>query len=1043
MNRRLLAAVAVACCLGTGCRYLENRGRDFLDSFKISADAGLGVEAHVRAGPAAVGAGFWVGYGAGIETKGRPATWVEGSAGLPFSMLLVPLALDFQHGLGGGEPDVPPLLGLLASHAEIVNGANPSRPSKGTSRAAFWFWMIEDEDDDERTWGDLFWIEASARCLVGLKAGFNVAEFADFLLGWFGLDIASDDRPLIDAPEELHGESVPSLAEELASPNPSVRRESARWLWRAAPLPESVLPAVVEALADAETRKGAGKALVRTGAAACPFLLKARDTTARVHAACVLGRIGAPALPGLVDALARGGDEARLAAAGLAAMGSLALPLLLRASEHADPPVRLEAAKGLERWRGRAPRSADDLARLLASSFPEARRGAAWALGAIGPGALEALSALTLVIENRDESQDLRTAAIRAVGSIGPEAGPAVPALVACLEDPSAPVRRAAIQSLGEIGAAAAPAVPALLSILRQPERKDDRFRPDSRWDREMAYRALWEMGQAVRPFAPDLGGLLDTADSRLNTMVVRLVASSCREARASLDLYSVSTCWSQVNFLEAIRRIGPEFAESFPARIRSMHSDPLHEILPVRGRLDPVSALPSLLRILEKCSGLAETAGPDSPWDALSPSLREGILVDPNEENRLSRFAAVSALQGMGEGAAPAIPLLVRNLGDPDPLFRERLVALLASLGGPAVGPLTEALSSPSAEVRGGAARTLEELGPKASSAAAALGALLSDADPVVRVCAAGAIRAVEGGGERWAPVVEAGARGANARARLEAIRILGESGGARPAWAVPLLLEAAGSDPRTAEAAFRALGALGASALPALLSRLEERDSAWRPLAARAIGAVGPEAAKAVALLAGALEDRSDEDGALRFEAAGALGGIGRAAADAVPALERCLEDEEPGVRVRAARALRRIRGPNPALEETILDALLDEDSRARAAAMEAVEEDEDLAVRGIPALARNLFRAGRPAAVLESLNVFVSGGIDLEAAKRATAVDAERRALRVRAAGVLGALGARAKNAVPALESALFEAFDWPTKEAIVEALVRIGE
>jgi hypothetical protein len=38
------------------------------------------------------------------------------------------------------------------------------------------------------------WIEASLRCFVGIKAGFNIAEFADFLLGWFGIDIAGDDE---------------------------------------------------------------------------------------------------------------------------------------------------------------------------------------------------------------------------------------------------------------------------------------------------------------------------------------------------------------------------------------------------------------------------------------------------------------------------------------------------------------------------------------------------------------------------------------------------------------------------------------------------------------------------------------------------------------------------------------------------------------------------------------------------------------------------------------------------------------------------------
>ena len=42
-------------------------------------------------------------------------------------------------------------------------------------------------------WTEYFWIEASARAMVGCKVGFNIAEFADFILGWFGIDIAGDD----------------------------------------------------------------------------------------------------------------------------------------------------------------------------------------------------------------------------------------------------------------------------------------------------------------------------------------------------------------------------------------------------------------------------------------------------------------------------------------------------------------------------------------------------------------------------------------------------------------------------------------------------------------------------------------------------------------------------------------------------------------------------------------------------------------------------------------------------------------------------------
>ena len=42
-----------------------------------------------------------------------------------------------------------------------------------------------------------FDIEASVYAgIVYARAGFSPGEFVDFLLGWFGVDIAGDDRPL-------------------------------------------------------------------------------------------------------------------------------------------------------------------------------------------------------------------------------------------------------------------------------------------------------------------------------------------------------------------------------------------------------------------------------------------------------------------------------------------------------------------------------------------------------------------------------------------------------------------------------------------------------------------------------------------------------------------------------------------------------------------------------------------------------------------------------------------------------------------------------
>jgi hypothetical protein len=46
---------------------------------------------------------------------------------------------------------------------------------------------------DRKSFIHMFWIEAELVCFVGINVGFNPIQFADFILGWFGVDIAGDD----------------------------------------------------------------------------------------------------------------------------------------------------------------------------------------------------------------------------------------------------------------------------------------------------------------------------------------------------------------------------------------------------------------------------------------------------------------------------------------------------------------------------------------------------------------------------------------------------------------------------------------------------------------------------------------------------------------------------------------------------------------------------------------------------------------------------------------------------------------------------------
>lgn len=307
------------------------------------------------------------------------------------------------------------------------------------------------------------------------------------------------------------------------------------------------------------------------------------------------------------------------------------------------------------------------------------------------------------------------------------------------------------------------------------------------------------------------------------------------------------------------------------------------------------------------------------------------------------------------------------------------------------AVSQLIQALSSPDASVRAGAAEKIAGLGAEAKAAVPALIRALDDSSFIVQLWAVRALAAI--GPDAKAAVNKLVRTLDDEGLRLFSLNALGKIGpDAMPAIDKVKQIAAMSAIDEVSEAAAMAMYRIEGTARQAtiLLQALVTmgRDAKARMHAANDLGEIGE--AEAIPALLRALEDPA---GGVRREAANALGRLGAVAKDAVPALEQILNDpRDDGARLCAAEALWKIdRRPNG------LSYLCQLISRT------------------------GTFRTGHPS--------------EDEGPPREKDVPVRARAIRA-----IAAMGERAKPALPALIELLDEPSD-ELRTAVAEALMKI--
>ena len=247
-------------------------------------------------------------------------------------------------------------------------------------------------------------------------------------------------------------------------------------------------------------------------------------------------------------------------------------------------------------------------------------------------------------------------AAIEKLGEIGE---PAIPALMAAVQDKNLQVRRSAADVLRQIGR---PAIPALAKALKDSDANV----------RSSAAYVLGGIGAEAKTALPQLVPLLKDSDANVRSSAASALGTIGAEAKTAVpqlvSLLKDSDANVRSNAASALEGIGAE------AKTVLLQLVPLLQDSDANVRSSAASALGSL-------GAEAKTALPQ-----LVP-----LLQDSNADVRSS---AAFALRGMGAEAKTALPQLVSLLKDSDPKVRSSAAEVFESLGAEAKTVLPQLVS-------------------------------------------------------------------------------------------------------------------------------------------------------------------------------------------------------------------------------------------------------------------------------------------------------------------------------------------------------------
>jgi HEAT repeat protein len=571
-------------------------------------------------------------------------------------------------------------------------------------------------------------------------------------IAWLGVGLTvASLGPVRAAPvgkekPSIQPNTVKEWIKQLKDPDPEVCERARENLFSLGPEDKKIVPILIEALPEKKIRSDICWALRAIGKDAVPALRKALEDNnpeVRIGVLMALGHIGRKVdevIPTLIQALKDPNKEIRKQAIRSMQMAGprakTAVPSLCKMLAGRDENWYL-ILRALVRIGPAAQGAVPTLCKAMQDRFSGFRSDAAEALGAIGPGARAAIP--TLIQALKDGYPTVRIKAALAIWRIEGRKKLAVvlPALVAELEDKI--FYGSAASALGSIGPDARAAVPALIAVYKSPAIKD----------RASIASVLAEFGPDAKEAVPALIEALKTKDKILACEAAWALGAIGKEARAAVPALMKSLSDPTDSHLcclatQALAKMGPDAKAAVPDLARLLktgNNDIRSNAAATLGALgaDAKAAVPALRAALQDSDETLRIETALALWridrrNDLSVRVLCKLLQQSYYSNK---WHVVAILGDMGPDAKAARPRLKEALKDRDPAVRVRAAVALWRIEQRTRAPmalLIEALKDENYLDHAFVITTLEEMGPKAKVAVPALIQLWNGADVGIR---------------------------------------------------------------------------------------------------------------------------------------------------------------------------------------------------------------------------------------------------------------------------------------------------------------------